>query len=103
MSLEGLSLFQAVRGGIEFQWVFDRSRGPNSPRILTLDLIRSEHTDNELMESIRLPVKRSERLCHPVQFLWIERLSFLPEGQRHGSNFASQCQSGHFIANSPFF
>ena len=46
-SLIGLMLFQAVRGGIESVWVLDRSRGPITPRILTLDLIRSESTDDD--------------------------------------------------------
>jgi hypothetical protein len=46
-SLNGLMLFQAVRGGIESVWVLDRSRGPITPRILTLDLIRSEYTDDD--------------------------------------------------------
>lgn len=40
-------LFQAVRGGIESVWVLDRSPGPITPRILTLDLIRSEYTDDD--------------------------------------------------------
>ena len=51
-SLDGLMLFQVMRGGIESVWVFDRSRGPIAPRILTLDLIRSEHTDDERLRFI---------------------------------------------------
>src|SRR6059036_398191 len=43
----GLLLFQAVRGGIESVWVFGRRPRPITPRILTLDPIRSEHTDDE--------------------------------------------------------
>ncbi len=44
-------LFPVMRGGIEFSWVFDRSRGPFTPRILTLDLIRSEYLDDERRNS----------------------------------------------------
>jgi hypothetical protein len=46
-SLKGLLLFQVMRGGIESLWIFGRSRGPFTPRILTLDPIRSEYTDDE--------------------------------------------------------
>ncbi len=53
----------------------------NRPRILTLDLIRSEHTDDERLRFIALPSNRSERLCRPIQFLRIQFLSFFPNSQ----------------------
>src|SRR5215470_11613380 len=59
LSLNGLLLFQVVRGGIEFVLGLRLTQLPSwklglNPwchrhnRILTLDLIRSEHTDDEV-------------------------------------------------------
>ena len=96
-------LFQAVRGGIESVWVLERSRRPITPRILTLDLIRSEYTDDDRLRFIVLPANHSERLCRPIQFLRIERFSFLPDGQGDGRDLASQCQPRHLFANALIF
>ena len=96
-------LFQVVRGGIEWRWVFGRSRGPTSPKILTLDLIRSEHTDDERAEFIVLPANRSKRLCRRIQFLRIKRLSFLPNRQCNSGDLATQRQSRHLWADAFLF
>jgi len=93
-------LFQAVRGGIESVWVLDRSHRPITPRILTLDLMRSEYTDDDRLQFIVLPANHSERLCRPIQFLRIERFSFLPDSQRDSGDLASQCQPRHLFANA---
>jgi len=74
-------LFQVVRGGIELLWVLGRSHGPSAPRILTLVLAFRADADDETIEGIVLPANRSKRLCRPIQFLWIERFSFLPNRQ----------------------
>src|SRR5215471_11120077 len=70
-------------------------------RILTLDLIRSEHTDDESVEFIVLPANRSKRLCRRIQLLRIERFSFLPNYQRNGGNLARQRQPRHLSAHPP--
>ena len=64
-------------------------------RILTPDLIRSEHTRRRSVEFIVLPANRSKRLCLGIQFLRIERFSFLPNSQRNGGNLARQRQPRH--------
>src|SRR5213593_4163412 len=97
----GLLLFQAVRGGIESVWVFGRRPRPITPRILTLDPIRSEHTDDE-----RSNLSCCRRIAQngyvvPVQFLGIERLSFLPDSQHDGGNLASQRQACHLRTHTP--
>src|SRR5262245_50924124 len=51
-------------------------------------------------EVIVLPAKRSERLCRPIQFLGIERFSFLPDSQCHGGDLARQCQPRHLFAHA---
>ena len=50
------------------------------------------------IESIILPANRSKRVCRRIQFLRIERFSFLPDSQRNGGNLACQCQPRHLGA-----
>src|SRR5215831_13638789 len=47
------------------------------------------------VEFIVLPANRSKRLCLRIQFLRIERFSFLPNSQRNGGNLARQRQPRH--------
>src|SRR6516165_7426091 len=47
------------------------------------------------VEFIVLPANRPKRLCRRIQFLRIERFSFLPDCQRNGGNLARQRQSRH--------
>src|SRR5215831_20840930 len=47
------------------------------------------------VELIVLPANRSKRLCLRIQFLRIERFSFLPNSQRNGGNLARQRQPRH--------
>ena len=54
-----------MRGGIESVWVFGRSRGPFTPRILTLDPIRSEYADDERANSsVRRQIARNGYVVH---------------------------------------
>jgi hypothetical protein len=64
-------------------------------RILTLDLIRSEHTDDEVSNLSFCRQTARNGLCHRVQFLRIERFSFLPNSQRNCGNLARQRQARH--------
>ena len=50
------------------------------------------------VELIVLPANRSKRLCLGIQFLRIERFSFLPNSQRNGGNLARQRQPRHLGA-----
>ena len=43
-------LFQVMRGGIEFVWIFGQSHGPSAPRILSLVLAFRAYADDELFE-----------------------------------------------------
>jgi hypothetical protein len=62
---QGLLLFQVMRGGIELVWVFDRGRGPISPRILTLDLsVPTTPTTSGELSSCRQTVRNG----YVVQF-----------------------------------
>src|SRR5437879_155951 len=96
-------LFQVVRGGIESILGLRLKPGPISPRILTLDLIRSEYTDDERAEIIVLPANHSKRLCRRIQFLRIERLSFLPDREGHGGDLTSQRQPCHLFTDALAF
>jgi hypothetical protein len=71
-------LFQVVRGGIEFVWIFGQSHGPSAPRILSLVLGSEPTPMTNCSSELSGRQYRSKRLCRPIQFLWIERFSFLP-------------------------
>src|SRR5262245_64845149 len=91
-------LFQVVRGGIEYPlglrpkpWATDYTDPHPRPYPFRAHRRRS-------VESIVLPANRSKRLCRRIQFLRIERFSFLPHSQCHCSNLARQGQSRHLGA-----
>src|SRR5213594_1941533 len=97
----GLLLFQAVRGGIESVWVFGRRPRPITPRILTLDPIRSEHTDDE--RSNLSCCRRIAQNGYVVQFSFLgSNVSpFFPDSQHDGGNLASQRQACHLRTHTP--
>src|SRR5215510_3186257 len=81
--------------GDSYSWAFGRSRGPPTstdphPRPYPFRAHRRRR-----VEFIVLPANRSKRLCRRIQFLGIERFSFLPDSQRNGRNLARQCQPSH--------
>src|SRR5262247_377595 len=76
-------------------WAFGQSRGPPTntdphPRPYPFRVHRRRS-----VEFIVLPANRSKRLCHRIQFLRIERFSFLPNSQRNGGNLTRQSQPRH--------
>src|SRR5262249_40210908 len=95
LSLDGLLLFQVVRGGIEYlwglrpkPWATDYTDPHPRPYAFRAHRRRS-------VEFIVLPANRSKRLCRRIQFLGIERFSFLPNSQRNCDNLARQRQPRH--------
>src|SRR5215475_9548885 len=79
-------------------WAFGQSREPPTnadphPRPYPFRAHRRRS-----VEFIVLPANRSKRLCLGIQFLRIERFSFLPNSQRNGSNLARQRQPRHLGA-----
>ena len=100
----GLSLFQVVREGIQFTWDFGTrpwsiARRDPHPRPYTVPSTPTMSWRN----SFSAPANLSERLCRAIQFLWIERDSFLPNNQRDGGDLARQCQSSHLRAHAVLF
>src|SRR5215471_7659027 len=93
--------FPAVRGGIESvlglrpkSWT-NHPEDPH-PRPYPFRI----HRRRSGSRFIVLPANHSKRLCRPIQFLRIERFSFLPDSQRYGRDLASQCQPRHLFANA---
>src|SRR6516162_8657906 len=68
-SLNGLMLFQVMRGGIESVWVFGLQPWTNHPEDPHPRPFRSERTDDERVESIALPANR--RNGYVVQFSFL--------------------------------
>ena len=98
----GLSLFQVVRGGIEFYSGLQQA--------LCANRVSDPHprpycSDASPTTSGRMPraVGRSlERLCRQVQFLCVKLLSFLPHLQCGRCNLPRQCQPSHLLALAVF-
>ena len=56
-----------------------------------------------IIERVVVPANRSERLCRPIQFLWIERFSFLPNRQGDRRDLPRQRQPRHFLSHTAVF
>src|SRR5262245_26059389 len=63
----------------------------------------SERTARRTVEFIVLRQTGSERLCRPIQFLRIKRISFFPNAQSESCNLARQSQPRHFGAHAFLF